>query len=164
MGVGEVALWRLDKFIDFGYSATPIATSSNVVPASPLPGWQVVKFASPVPIVEDTYYIVSIQLDQEGYYSATNDYFTISNGNLPVTSPGGNLATCVGCAPGNGVYLYAEGAPNQAQVPSSFQNTNYWVDPVVTYTSDAGAAGDPHFLVRQELIVVLAMECCSSFC
>jgi len=161
MGVGEVALWRLDDFIDDGYSATPIATSSTVVLAPPSPGWQVVKFASPVPIVEDTDYIVSIQLNQEGYYSATNGYF---DGNLQVMSPSGYLATCVGCSPGNGVYLYAEGTQGQNPFPSSFQNTNYWVDPVVTYASDAGAAGDPHFLVRQDFIVGPRNGMLLSFC
>ncbi|MGE4104149.1 MAG: DUF4082 domain-containing protein, partial [Pirellulales bacterium] len=79
-------------------------------------GWQQVNFATPVAITAGTTYVASYRTTT-GHFTMSVNYF-----NTPLTN--GVLHTPVG----GGVYLYgASGMPTQ-----SYQNSNYWVDPVLT--------------------------------
>ncbi|NUW42408.1 DUF4082 domain-containing protein [Nonomuraea rhodomycinica] len=83
-------------------------------------GWQEADFSTPVPINAGTVYIASY-FTSSGHFSYTQNYFTTERDSPPLTAPAS--------APGarNGVYTL--GAAN-AFPTSTFQATNYWVDPV----------------------------------
>jgi hypothetical protein len=81
-------------------------------------GWQTASFDQPVSIDANTTYVVSYH--SNGYYAATDNYFTsdITNGSH-LTAPSS------GTSGGNGVYAYGSGS----SFPSdSFNASNYWVD------------------------------------
>ena len=83
-------------------------------------GWQTMTFARSVPISANTTYVVSYH-DPNGHYAADSNYFTNGPSVLqPMTGMQGTTA-----AP-NGLFSVGPTSfPN-----NSFQNTNYWVDPV----------------------------------
>jgi len=81
-------------------------------------GWQELSFTTPVPIANGQTYTVSYHTTS-GRYSFTRNFFDSPLSSGPLTA----LA-------GGGVYRYgASGLPTQ-----SFQGSNYWVDPVFSYT------------------------------
>ncbi|MFD1536094.1 DUF4082 domain-containing protein [Nonomuraea guangzhouensis] len=82
-------------------------------------GWQQVNFLTPVSITANTTYIASYHTTS-GNYSVTRPYFTSAYTNGPLT------ALANGTDP-NGVYTY--GATSTFPT-SSYQSTNYWIDPV----------------------------------
>jgi hypothetical protein len=81
-------------------------------------GWQTALFSSPVSVTGGTTYTASY-FAPNGHYSADSNYFSST-----YTNTGGNLSAP---SSSNGVYKYgsAGGFPT-----SSFQSTNYWVDPL----------------------------------
>ncbi|HEY3609045.1 MAG TPA: DUF4082 domain-containing protein [Pseudonocardiaceae bacterium] len=83
-------------------------------------GWQTMTFARSVPIQANTTYVVSYH-DPLGHYAADNNYFTNGPAVLqPMTGMQGTTASP------NGLFSIGPTSfPN-----NSFQNTNYWVDPV----------------------------------
>jgi hypothetical protein len=101
---------------------TLLASVKLATESSPVPGWQVANFSSPVPINANTTYIAA-------YYSAVGqgawDAYGMSNGHTsgPLTAP---ASSTVG---GNGVYHYNNSFPNQ-----SYEASNYYVDVLFTPT------------------------------
>ncbi|GAA3201972.1 hypothetical protein GCM10010486_85010 [Nonomuraea roseoviolacea subsp. carminata] len=83
-------------------------------------GWQQANFSTPVPINAGVVYIASY-FTSAGHFSYTQNYFNSDRNSPPLTAPAS--------APGarNGIYTY--GAAN-AFPTSTFQASNYWVDPV----------------------------------
>ncbi|HJQ01074.1 MAG TPA: DUF4082 domain-containing protein [Jatrophihabitans sp.] len=78
-------------------------------------GWQTLTFSAPVPLTTGSTYVVSYYAPN-GHYAADGHYFDTALAVDPLTGVGGN----------NGVYSYAGDIfPN-----SSYNNTNYWVDPI----------------------------------
>ncbi|HEV7951045.1 MAG TPA: DUF4082 domain-containing protein, partial [Glaciihabitans sp.] len=82
-------------------------------------GWQTASFASPVSISAGTTYVVSYH--SNGRYSANGNYFTAPVTNGPLTAPSSAASG------GNGVYAYGTAS---AFPTSSFNASNYWVDPI----------------------------------
>lgn len=75
-------------------------------------GWQTVTLDTPFPIDSNVVYVVSV--NSVSKYGATNDAFTSTITNGPLSSIAGN----------NGVYIYSPGSfPTQ-----SYQNSNYFRD------------------------------------
>jgi hypothetical protein len=81
-------------------------------------GWQEADFPEPVLLTPGAIYIASYHTN--GFYAATNGYFSSAHINGPLTAPasGGN-------AGGNGVYSYG---PASSFPSTLFFATNYWVD------------------------------------
>jgi hypothetical protein len=89
-------------------------------------GWQQVNFATPVSITANTVYVVSYHATT-GHYSFTDNYFSVNGvDNPPLHAPAD------GVSGGNGVYAYGASSafPNLA-----WNARNYWVDPVVVWTT-----------------------------
>jgi hypothetical protein len=90
--------------------------------SGPVPGWQVVKFATPIPIKANTTYVAA-------YYSAVGhgawDVYGLSNG----TTNGSLTAPASSAVGGNGVYHYNNAFPNR-----NYENSNYYVDVLFTPT------------------------------
>ena len=81
-------------------------------------GWQQASLSSPVSITAGTTYIVSYH--SNGRYPVTQNYFSTSLTNGPLTAPSSSSSG------GNGVYLYGSGGfPNQ-----TYSASNYFVDVV----------------------------------
>lgn len=78
-------------------------------------GWQSLIFANPVPLTVGSTYLVSYYAPN-GHYAADGHYFDSAVAADPLTGVGGN----------NGVYSYS----GDVFPTSSFNNTNYWVDPI----------------------------------
>ncbi|MFI1380372.1 DUF4082 domain-containing protein [Embleya sp. NPDC020886] len=91
-------------------------------------GWQQVNFAQPVPVTAGTTYVASYQAPN-GRYNADQGGLATAHVRGPLTAPASNT---VG---GNGVYLYGAGFPT-----SSWNDTNYWVDPVFNTSTAPGPA------------------------
>ncbi|MDR8414579.1 DUF4082 domain-containing protein [Nonomuraea sp. 3-1Str] len=83
-------------------------------------GWQQANFSSPVSINANTTYIASY-FTPSGHFSYTLSYFTSQYNNPPLSAPSS------GASGGNGVYTYGA---SSAFPTSTFQSTNYWVEPV----------------------------------
>ena len=113
-GTHTGSLWR----------ASGTLVASLTFPDSPETGWQTARFSSPVPVTADTTYVASY-FAPHGQYATTAKFFTAPVTNGPLTAPGTH----------NGVFRYgaASGFPT-----SSFNATNYWVDPLFV----AGGGGD----------------------
>jgi hypothetical protein len=91
-------------------------------------GWQQVNFSAPVPITAGTTYVASY-LAPNGGYASNAAYFTTGVNSGALHAPA-STATA-----GNGVYRYGTGQfPN-----SSYNATNYWVDPVYSTVIDTTA-------------------------
>jgi len=89
--------------------------------------WRYVYFDTPVPITASTLYVTSYY-SPDGSYTYTNSFFNsdLVSGNL--TAPGGGA---------NGVYSY--GAVNTFPSSAAGSNASYFVDTLVTYTSDVSS-------------------------
>jgi hypothetical protein len=81
-------------------------------------GWQEVDFVEPVLLAPGAIYIASYHTN--GFYAATNNYFSGAHINGPLSAPasGGNVG-------GNGVYSYGPASSFPSDV---FYASNYWVD------------------------------------
>jgi hypothetical protein len=89
-------------------------------------GWQSARFATPVRVSAGTTYVVSY-FAPNGRYSADSNFFTATYSTSLLRAPGG----------GNGLYRYgADAFPS-----SSYQSSNYWVDPL--FVGDPGATSTP---------------------
>ncbi len=93
-------------------------------------GWQQVSFSSPVAVTANTTYVASY-LAPNGRYAATANGLTAAVDTAPLHAVAGAASG------GNGVYQYGS---TSAFPNSSFQNTNYWVDPVFTDVAPADTA------------------------
>ncbi|MCU7726406.1 DUF4082 domain-containing protein [Actinoplanes sp. KI2] len=95
-------------------------------------GWQSLTFGSPVPLAANTTYVVSYYAPNGGY-SADGSYFANKGAGL---APVQELQSG-GSTGGNGVYRYGV---NGGFPSSSYNDTNYWVEPVV---DTAGVSSQP---------------------
>jgi hypothetical protein len=87
-------------------------------------GWQTMTLTSPVAVAANQVYTVGY-LAPKGHYAADANYFTSSGAGIPPL-----VAPQDGSSSGsNGVYSYTAGFPT-----SSFQGSNYWVDPIFSTT------------------------------
>jgi hypothetical protein len=94
-------------------------------------GWQQVNFATPIPVVANTTYIVSY-FAPAGHYSADLDFFEQSGVDSPPLH-----ALANGVDGSNGVFSGASGTfPT-----STFRATNYWVDVVYTSSNTFNISG-----------------------
>jgi Domain of unknown function (DUF4082)/Fibronectin type III domain/Bacterial Ig domain len=90
-------------------------------------GWQQVNFSSPVYVYPNTTYVASY-FDPTGHYAASQYYFytpPATGGNALNSPPLHAIPTSA--TSGNGVYTYSG---SSAFPTSSYQGSNYWVDPV----------------------------------
>ena len=95
-------------------AGTPLATAT--FGGETATGWQTASFAQPVALTAQTSYVVSYYAPV-GHYSVTGNFFATDYTNGPLTAPAGN----------NGVYATG---PSETFPTSSFNASNYWVDPV----------------------------------
>jgi WD40 repeat protein len=86
-------------------------------------GWQYVEFAEPAPIAANVVYVASY-FAPNGRYAADSGYFASAG----VSNPPLHLLQN-GVSGANGVFAYT---PSSAFPTSSWNATNYWVDPVFT--------------------------------
>ncbi len=100
-------------------------------------GWQQVSFSNPVYIFPNTTYVASY-FDPTGHYSVSPTYFFAppATGGSTLNSPPLHALQATAAA-GNGVYTYGS---TSSFPSSSYQGSNYWVDPVFT---PAPAPGQP---------------------
>jgi Domain of unknown function (DUF4082)/Fibronectin type III domain/Bacterial Ig domain len=98
-------------------------------------GWQQVTFSTPVDVFPNTTYVASY-FDPAGHYAATTRYFYTppATGGNALNSPPLH-AVPANATSVNGVYAYSSSSTFPA---SSFQGTNYWVDPVFVPAPAAG--------------------------
>jgi Domain of unknown function (DUF4082)/Fibronectin type III domain/Bacterial Ig domain len=108
-------------------------------------GWQQVNFSNPVYVYPNTTYVASY-FDPAGHYAASQYYFYTppATGGNALNSPPLH-AIPASATSGDGVYAYSA---SSAFPSSSYQGTNYWVDPVFVpapapgqVTSVSGTAG-----------------------
>jgi hypothetical protein len=94
-------------------------------------GWQEVDLLEPVLLTPGVTYIASYHTN--GFYAATNNYFSGAHFNGPLSAPasGGN-------AGGNGVYSYGPASSFPCAV---FYATNYWVD--IAFALSTGSLFSP---------------------
>jgi uncharacterized protein DUF4082 len=88
-------------------------------------GWQEADFVEPVLLVPGATYVASYHTN--GFYAATNGYFSGAHINGPLSAPSSG-----GSAGGNGVYAYG---PTSSLPFASFYSTNYWVDVAFTLST-----------------------------
>jgi hypothetical protein len=91
-------------------------------------GWQTVHFSSPVMVTAGTTYVVSYYAPHGGYAVDPNTFTSaVTNGYL--TAPAG----------ANGLYLYG----SNTFPTSSYQSSNYWVDPLFVPTGSPSPSPSP---------------------
>ncbi|MGE7432953.1 DUF4082 domain-containing protein [Kitasatospora sp. NPDC001175] len=111
------------------WSNTGTQLASGTFTGESASGWQQLNFTTPVAITAGTSYVVSYHAPN-GHYSASNGYLAAGYSAYPLR------AVADGAGSANGVYKYgAGGFPT-----STFNSTNYWVDPVFTNVRPAAAA------------------------
>jgi len=101
------------------WSSTGSLLAQGTFSAETASGWQQLTFANPVPITANTVYVVSYHTNT-GHYSADSGYFATAVTNGPLQAPASSSG-------GNGMYAYAATPTFPA---STYNSTNYWVDPV----------------------------------
>ena len=94
-------------------------------------GWQTLTFANAVQITANTPYVVSY-FTPTGYYSSTSNYFTSAITNYPLTA----MQSITGS--GDGMYSYSA---TSTFPKSTYNATNYWVDPVFTTQAPSSGGG-----------------------
>ena len=115
------------------WSSTGAQLATGTFTGETATGWQTLQFATPVSVTAGATYTVSYRAPS-GHYSDDQNFFTTAYTNGPLTAPAGS----------NGVYLYgAAGFPS-----STYQNTNYWVDPIFTTTTAPGDTTPPTVTAR----------------
>jgi hypothetical protein len=110
-----------------------------------LTGWQTVTFSAPVRIDAGTTYLASYHT--EGYWSSTENYFTSTYTNGPLT-----------VQPGGSVYAYSNN-PGTFPTNSPSSKANYWVD--VVFDPDPNippVATDDSFSVGKNGILTLSFS------
>jgi N,N-dimethylformamidase beta subunit-like, C-terminal/Domain of unknown function (DUF4082)/Bacterial Ig-like domain/Bacterial Ig domain len=100
------------------FSASGAELASVTIPTQAA-GWQSANFSSPVPVSEDTTYVISYYAPN-GHYSASSGYFANPVVNIPLSSTGSG-----------GVYADGNNFPD-----SSYAFTNYYVDAIFTTNED----------------------------
>lgn len=102
------------------WSAGGALLASATFTAETASGWQTVRFASPIALQANTFYVASYHTNV-GHYAATNGYFTGKGvDRAPLHAPADGVSGA------NGVYRYGGVAfPNQ-----TYRGSNYWVDVV----------------------------------
>ena len=110
------------------WSSTGTLLASATFSGETASGWQQVSFAAPVAVTAGTTYVASY-LAPAGRYAATTNGLANAVDSPPLHA----LANTV--TP-NGVYKYSA---TSAFPTSSYQASNYWVDPVFTVSSAPGA-------------------------
>jgi hypothetical protein len=98
------------------WSASGTQLARVTFPTNANVGWQAAMFSSPVDVTANTTYVVSYHAPN-GRYSTNANFFTSAWTTGPLTAP----------ATTNGVYRYTS---TPAFPSSSYQATNYWVDPL----------------------------------
>ena len=120
------------------YSSTGTLLASATFTGESSSGWQQVSFSSAVAITANTTYIAAYYAPN-GHYSADQDYFLTPSpmGGSVLNSPPLH-AVPASFSVNNGFYSYG----SSLTFPSStFQDTNYWVDPV--FMPNTGPPGPP---------------------
>ena len=88
-------------------------------------GWQQATFSTPIAISANTTYVISYYAPRS-HYAGDNGYFATAYSNGPLHAP-----------VGAGVYAYGSSGKFPTQ---SYQNTNYWVEPIVSVPSTTTTA------------------------
>lgn len=91
-------------------------------------GWQSVRFTSPVNVTAGTTYVASYYAPN-GHYAVNSNFFTSTFTNSPLSAP----------ADSNGLFKYG----SDAFPTSSYQSSNYWVDPLFVPGSGTGTSPSP---------------------
>ena len=107
------------------WTATGTLLASATFTNTAASGWQTVTLPSAVSIAANTTYVASYHTT--GAYVATNNYFTTSVTNGPLTAP--STTTIAG---GNGVYAYGGTSTTGIFPTNTYGAANYWVDVVFT--------------------------------
>ena len=107
------------------WTATGTRLASATFTNTTASGWQTVTLPSAVSIAANTTYVASYHTT--GAYVATNNYFTTSVTNGPLTAP--STTTIAG---GNGVYSYGGTSTTGIFPTNTYGAANYWVDVVFT--------------------------------
>ncbi|HZU91695.1 MAG TPA: DUF4082 domain-containing protein [Stellaceae bacterium] len=114
----------------YGYVASLYSASGSLLgsvkmahESSPVPGWQVAKFASPIPISANKTYVAA-------YYAPSGQYVDVYYGLSNGVTTGPLHAPASATVGGNGVYVYARAFPNQ-----TWEDSNYFVDVLFTPTA-----------------------------
>ncbi|MGI8693480.1 MAG: DUF4082 domain-containing protein [Geodermatophilaceae bacterium] len=103
------------------WSNTGQLLATGTFTAESASGWQTLTFATPVAVTGGAKYVASYKTTS-GHYSADRNYFTGRGAGVPPVTAPASTATSP-----NGLYTYGGGFP-----ANSFQDTNYWVDVLVT--------------------------------
>jgi hypothetical protein len=103
------------------WTAAGVSLGTATFTSETASGWQQVNFASPIAIAANTVYIASY-FTPTGNYSATSGYFATTGADNP---PLHLLQD--GVSGGNGLYTYAS---SHAFPSSTYNSTNYWVEPL----------------------------------
>jgi hypothetical protein len=134
------------------WSATGTRLASATFTNTGASGWQTVTLPSAVSIAANTSYVASYHTT--GAYVATNNYFTTSVTNGPLTAPSTTIAG------GNGVYAYGGTSTTGIFPTNTFNAANYWVDVVFTPSSGANqppvANNDSGFTTTQNTALTIA--------
>jgi hypothetical protein len=120
------------------YSSSGTLLASATFSGESASGWQQVTFSAPVAISPNTTYIAAYYAPS-GHYSADPDYFwtpSPSGGNVLNSPP--LQAVPASFTVNNGFYTYNGSLTFPS---SSFQDTNYWVDPM--FMPNTGVPGAP---------------------
>ena len=125
------------------WSAAGTLLASATFSGESASGWQQVTFSTPVDVFPNTTYVAGY-FAPEGHYAASIDYFNTpapTGGHImnspPLHALGGTNPPVEGLySSANGVFSY--GGTSNFPV-SSFNGTNYWVDPVFSPVAAAGA-------------------------
>jgi hypothetical protein len=112
--------------------------ASAVFTSESASGWQTVQFAAPVPIVANATYVAS-------YHTATGHYSVTRNAFTSAGVDAAPLHALASGSAGNGLYGYGAAS---AFPTSTYQGTNYWVDPIFTTTSPAPDTTPPTVVGR----------------
>jgi hypothetical protein len=103
-----------------------------VFPSNATTGWQVASFSNPVSVGAGTSYVVSY-FAPNGHYAADANFFASTWTRGSLSAP----------APGNGLYRYSSAT---AFPTSSYQSTNYWVEPLFVAGGNPPPPADRLFL------------------
>src|SRR5690606_5071407 len=117
------------------WSSTGTQLASATFTAETNSGWQTVIFSNPVQISAGTTYVASYL--SHGHYANTENYFTSSKTNGPLTAPAGN-----------GYFIYSDTTAFPTQASNGI---NYWVDVIFSPTNSVNeppiGVNDDGFLV-----------------
>jgi hypothetical protein len=117
------------------WSASGAQLASGTFTGETASGWQSLTFSSPVAIAANTPYVVSYHAPN-GFYASTPGYFNGAVSTYPLTALASTAA-----AHGNGVYTYG----SASTLPTStFNATNYWVDPTFALSPPAASPVSAH--------------------